>query len=62
MVERLELSDKVFKGILLSLLKGYTYSHKGELPKVIVVPKIVEVGGVPVEYPKEAKEDDKSRG
>lgn len=46
----LYMGELDFTGILKSLIKGYKYTHKGEKPEGIVIPRVDMVDGVPIAY------------
>lgn len=46
----LHMGELDFTGILKSLIKGYKYSHGGEKPEGIVIPRVDVVDEVPISY------------
>ena len=54
MVKNLEngiarISPEVYKGLLAKLLRTYKYFNHNEAPEKVIIPRVDEIDGVPVE-------------
>ena len=62
------IGDKNLENFIMLFLKGYRFTHHGEDPTKIVIPKVVKVDGVTIEFEVEKDykidggEIDKSKG
>lgn len=49
-IKVIKVDKGILAGTILSYIRGHKFHHQGEKPDKVILPRIAEVDGVPVEY------------